>query len=152
VLGDLDVPVFYPSMFVLVTEVLDTFGQLVFDRIRNRSIEVHQQEQAEQGAGSGMGAINDLKGDFTPADIHIKAKETCRNWLYKIACIRELLPRLYIEIALVRCYQFLSEKEEYVQILQRLANVIRGIGDPLMAVYVQTEYLYIIQCSEIFTN
>lgn len=28
---------FYPTKFVLVSEILDTFGELVFDRLRLRS-------------------------------------------------------------------------------------------------------------------
>lgn len=37
-LGDtVEVPQFFPSKFVLITEILDTFGRLVFDRLRKRS-------------------------------------------------------------------------------------------------------------------
>ena len=37
-LCDTSVIKFYPSKFILITEILDTFGRLVFDRLRGRSI------------------------------------------------------------------------------------------------------------------
>lgn len=62
------------------------------------------------------------------------AKETCRNWFYKIASIRELLPRLYVEAAILRCYSFLTT-DQYSRALSRLALMTRGIGDPLVAAF-----------------
>ncbi len=120
-LGETTVPQFYPSMFVMITEILDTFGALVFARIKAK---------AQESRGSAP-----ISDDFaSSSEISIDAKETCRNWFYKTACIRELLPRLYIEIALIRCYRFLSDNE-FPQILARLGSIIRGVGDPLVAVY-----------------
>lgn len=36
-LADTDVLRFYPSKFVLITDILDTFGQLVYDRLRMKA-------------------------------------------------------------------------------------------------------------------
>jgi len=37
-LADTSVIQFYPSKFVLITDVLDTFGQLVYERIKTKSL------------------------------------------------------------------------------------------------------------------
>jgi len=37
-LGDASVPHFYPTAFVLATEILDTFGDLVFERIKSKGM------------------------------------------------------------------------------------------------------------------
>eukprot|EP00945_MAST-04E_sp_MAST-4E-sp1_P000091 g91.t1 len=73
---DTTVIAFYPSMFVLLTGVLETFGDLVFERIKERSEEVSGQK---------------LSKNFLSSDVAVEAKETCRNWFYKTACIRELV-------------------------------------------------------------
>ena len=45
---------------------------------------------------------------FKPEHVSETARETCRNWMYKIASVRELLPRIYVEMAVIKSYSFLE--------------------------------------------
>ena len=75
------------------------------------------------------GRVVKLPEDFTSADIRTEAKETCRNWFYKTACIRELLPRFYVEVALLKCYEFLSDGE-FPALLGRLGAALANTSAP----------------------
>uniref|UniRef100_A0A663N976 VPS35 endosomal protein-sorting factor-like n=1 Tax=Athene cunicularia TaxID=194338 RepID=A0A663N976_ATHCN len=75
-----------------------------------------------------------LPDNFSPECVNDTAKETCLNWFFKIASIRELIPRFYVEAAILKCNKFLS-KTGISECLPRLTSMIRGIGDPLVAVY-----------------
>lgn len=86
-------PQLYPCAYVLVTDVLDCFGRLVFERIKTRASDDE----------NGQPLPKPLSEGFTSADVNIHAKETCRNWFYKTACIRELLPRMYVNVLLFVC-------------------------------------------------
>ncbi|KAL1140217.1 hypothetical protein AAG570_000149 [Ranatra chinensis] len=116
-LVDTSVIQFYPSKFVLITDILDMFGKLVYDRLLSK---------AEYYPA--------LPDNFTANMVPESAKETCRNWFYKIASIRELVPRLYVEAAILKSYSFLTNRE-FSQALMRLTRMTRGIGDPLVAIY-----------------
>ncbi|KAK2491621.1 hypothetical protein MC885_001898, partial [Smutsia gigantea] len=71
---------------------------------------------------------------FSPENVNDTAKETCLNWFFKIASIRELIPRFYVEASILKCNKFLS-KTGISECLPRLTCMIRGIGDPLVSVY-----------------
>ncbi|KAJ8246244.1 hypothetical protein GJAV_G00265420 [Gymnothorax javanicus] len=116
-LSDTAVIQFYPSKFVLITDILDTFGRLVYDRIWSMCSDSRLQPDS-----------------FSAEDVNDTAKETCLNWFFKIASIRELIPRLYVEAAILKCNRFLS-KTGIQETLPRLTAMIRGIGDPLVGVY-----------------
>uniref|UniRef100_A0A2K6EV58 VPS35 endosomal protein-sorting factor-like n=1 Tax=Propithecus coquereli TaxID=379532 RepID=A0A2K6EV58_PROCO len=117
-LSDTSVIQFYPSKFVLITDILDTFGKLVYERIFSMCVDNR----------------NVLPDHFSPENTNDTAKETCLNWFFKIASIRELIPRFYVEASILKCNRFLS-KTGISECLPRLTCMIRGIGDPLVSVY-----------------
>lgn len=134
-LADTNVPTFYPSMFVMVTNVLEKFGDMVFARLKSKAEEGLIDPKAPPTKRRPK-----LPENFSAADVPVNAKETCRNWFYKTACIRELLPRIYVEISLLKCFRFLADTE-YPQILSRLGSLIRGVGDPMVSLYARTYLL-----------
>uniref|UniRef100_A0A671MST5 VPS35 endosomal protein-sorting factor-like n=1 Tax=Sinocyclocheilus anshuiensis TaxID=1608454 RepID=A0A671MST5_9TELE len=130
-LSDTSVIQFYPSKFVLITDILDTFGGLVYDRIWSMC---HILLPSLWHFLKLISSLMWFSESFSADDVNDTAKETCLNWFFKIASIRELVPRLYVEAALLKCNRFLTNSG-IQETLQRLTAMIRGIGDPLVAVY-----------------
>jgi anti-sigma28 factor (negative regulator of flagellin synthesis) len=155
-LSNTNVAQFYPCMFVIVTDVLNHFGDLVYNRLLTRAEDTYSPSFTTGTTGGVSGGSiggsskkngtsnkgGKLPDNWTSEDIPSIAKDTCRNWLYKTGCIRDLLPRIYVEISLLRCYRFLTDTD-YPIILNRISNMIRGLGDPLLANYARL-YLFLI--------
>ncbi|ALC47849.1 CG8202 [Drosophila busckii] len=117
-LSDASVLQFYPSQYVLITDILDVFGKLVYERLRSKAAGV---------PGASATALHRERET---------ARDTCQNWFYKIASIRELLPRVYLEMAIFKSYEFLANSQhETEQLLLRLTSQLRGIADPLVSSY-----------------
>ncbi|KAL7130929.1 hypothetical protein ABFS83_13G165300 [Erythranthe nasuta] len=123
---------FYPTLFILATDIMDLLGDLVWNRIKRKA------EFTEEG-----GYICSLPDNFKESDICFDAKETCNNWFSKIGSVRELLPRIYLELAILPCWRFLDNHHE--DVLQRLVMMTRGIADPLASAYCR---LYLVQCAQ----
>ena len=75
---------------------------------------------------------NEDQVDFS--QIPDKVQEISRNWFIKCACIREVLPRIYLELALVSVNKYMQMKVQQSDLV-RLAKMIRGIAEPLCAAY-----------------
>lgn len=96
-LNDVDTPLFYPQKFILLTDILDHFGSLVYGRMKKLTKEY----------SGGKIVITDSNEDqIDYSKIPDKVREVCTNWFLKSACIREVLPRIYLELALVSCHRF----------------------------------------------
>ncbi|TMW98135.1 hypothetical protein EJD97_004445 [Solanum chilense] len=130
-LSDTSVLQFYPTLFVLATEILDMLGDMVWERIRQKA------EYTEYGT------LVHLPDNFQATHICAEAKETCYNWFCKVGSIRELLPRIYLELAIYHCWRFLSEQP--ANNLPRLVMMARGIADPLASFYCR---LYLAHCAQ----
>ncbi|KAI4306118.1 hypothetical protein L6164_029425 [Bauhinia variegata] len=131
-LMDTSVLQFYPTLFVLVTDIMDMLGDLVWQRIKQKA------EFAEDGT-----LICNLPDNFKASDVCSEAKETCNNWFCKIGAVRELLPRIYLELAILPCWRFLLDQP--ADNLQRLVMMIRGLADPVACAYC---HLYMAHCAQ----
>jgi hypothetical protein len=127
------VPGCFPSIFVLVATVLDSLGDLVAERILQRAAQ-------ENGLIAKQAAEGVTNFDFVPPE----AVEMCTQWFNKILSIRELLSRVIVELALLRCFKYVTNKMRLPlkQVVVRLAAQIRGVGDPLVAAHMRW-YLFL---------
>ncbi len=86
-----------------------------------------------------------LRMRFSREDVDPFARELCDNWAMKIASVRELVPRLLLEMAFLKSYRFLPPPDKTVlAALERLTKAIRGIADPLVATYVRAYLVYVV--------
>lgn len=125
-LNDVATPIFYPQKFILLTDILDQYGSLVHGRMKHLT-KLH----------SGGKVIIDDDTDVANFDWSVipdKVQVTCLHWFLKTACIREVLPRIYLDLSLVSCNRFMQRKVNQSD-LMRLAKMVRGIAEPMCAVY-----------------
>ena len=124
-LNDVDTPLFYPQKFILLTDILDHFGSLVYGRMKKLT---------KEHSGGKIVITDSNEDQIDYSKIPDKVREVCTNWFLKSACIREVLPRIYLELALVSCHRFVQRRVQQSDLL-RLARMIRGIAEPLCASY-----------------
>lgn len=100
-LNDTTTPLFYPQKFILLTDILDNFSDLVRSRMRKLT----------QQYSNGRIIITDENEDTTDfSQIPDKVREISRNWFNKVSCIREVLPRIYLELAMVSSQKYMQRR------------------------------------------
>ncbi|QDZ24560.1 VPS35 endosomal protein sorting factor-like [Chloropicon primus] len=116
--------VFYPAIYVFACEILDTLGDLVWDRILRKC------QYEDNGT-----FVRSLGRVFTHESVREEASYTCRNWFLKIAGNKSLVGRIYLEASVSRCHHFLigstHQEELHDKVFLRLAKMCRGIAHPI---------------------
>ncbi|EYC28836.1 hypothetical protein Y032_0007g3452 [Ancylostoma ceylanicum] len=116
-------PCFFPVQWVLVTDILDLFGKLVYERLLSKANEERQ----------AIG-YSPLTNNFVSDDILPDTTEVAQNWFCKIADIKEAVPRFYVETTLIGCLRFLDSGTMRVHLL-RMATMVQLFSHPLSAAY-----------------
>jgi hypothetical protein len=121
-LNDVFTPKFYTHKFLIISDILDVFAKLVFLRIYKLSFN---------------NTFNEADfSEINPMTVTSTSKDICMNWMLKCSCIRELLPRIYIDIIFLKIFKFIFTDKEIEQKLICIAKMIRGLSHPLIAYYV----------------
>ena len=121
ILNDVSTPKFYCHKFILISDFLDRFSTLVYERILKLS----------------FGNKNHIDfSNINPTIGSQTAKDVCSNWIMKCCCIRELLPRIYIDISFLGIFKFIMTDQELEQKILTISRMIRGVSHPLIAFYV----------------
>ncbi|KAI1709979.1 vacuolar protein sorting-associated protein 35 domain-containing protein [Ditylenchus destructor] len=114
---------FYPAQFVYVTDLLDFFGNLVYERLLQRA----KKERIDAG-------LPPLPSKFFIHDVLEKTRITARNWFGKVSEIRELIPRIYVECALLRCMNFMDQSAINANVM-KLCALAKSVQHPLISSY-----------------
>ncbi|PAV61646.1 hypothetical protein WR25_00670 [Diploscapter pachys] len=122
-LSQTNTPFFYPSQWVLAIDIIDLFGLLVYKRLMAKTNE--ERKALKQSP---------LPANFNSEVIPTNTMDVARNWFCKIADIKELIPRFYIETSLIACLRFLDTPAIRVN-LMRLATMCTKFQHGLCAAY-----------------
>ena len=121
-----DACAFYPALFGLVCDVLDDAGTAIYERIKAKC-----EFDDETGARRAT-----LRRDFDARDVPEDAKATCLNWFRKIEDIPDVVPRVYMRIATLRCSRFVEDREALRARFAAIADVeLKRVEDPLVGAF-----------------
>ncbi|KAF8362022.1 hypothetical protein PRIPAC_88945 [Pristionchus pacificus] len=116
-------PSFYPVQFSLISQVIDTFGGLVYERLLNMS----NQDRISRGEGK-------LPSSFTSNQVPDSVKVVAKNWFIKSSAIPDPFARLYVTIALTKCQRFLDSSSLNGQWMN-LCSLCSTINIPIVAAF-----------------
>jgi len=88
----------------------------------------------KEHSGGRIVITDDNENEIDYSGIPDKVQEVCQNWFLKSSCIREVLPRIYLELCLVSSHKFMQRKVHQSDLV-RLAKMLRGIAEPICNSY-----------------
>jgi hypothetical protein len=112
-------PQFYPAQFMMVLDLVDSFGRMVYDRINLHSI---------------------TKGSFLK-EAEATKQLLALNWSMILCRTSHLLPRLLLQISFLRCVRFHPFKS-VEEAIHQIVNAIPGLGTASAGVYVRSYFVY----------
>lgn len=113
-------PQFYPAQFMLVLDLVECFGQMVYDRLRT------QRE----------------------SDNYLTEKDGTRqllalNWSMILCRTSKLLPRLLLQTAFLRCVKFHPFKT-LDESINQIVDAMAGLGSASAGIYARAYFVYTI--------
>ncbi|KAI7750313.1 hypothetical protein M8C21_005834 [Ambrosia artemisiifolia] len=147
-LMDTCVAQFYPTLFVLATDIMDMLGEMVWERIREKA------EFADDGTKMTLKqvvyALKPKRRAITGSEKlppSMSFFHACESLILAFRFV-SLAANLsfffsYLELAIFPCWRFL--RDDITDNLVRLVMMIRGIADPLASAYCR---FFLIHCAQ----
>jgi len=114
-------PQFYPAQFMMILDLVESFGKMVFNRISQHPT---------------------TKGDFLK-DKQGSSQLLCLNWSMILCRTSQLLPRLLLQTSFLRCVKFHPFKS-IEQSISQIVSGISGLGSATSGIYARAYLLHIV--------
>ncbi|GMR36366.1 hypothetical protein PMAYCL1PPCAC_06561 [Pristionchus mayeri] len=127
-------PSFYPVQFALISQVLDIFGGLVYERLLNMA----NQDRVSRGEGK-------LPSSFTSNQVPESVKVVAKNWFIKSSDIADPFARLYVTISITKCQRFFdssSLNSQWMNLCALCTSIPNQVVAAFTRVYLSKEAMY----------
>lgn len=127
-------PSFYPVQFALVSQVLDTFGGLVYERLLNMA----NQDRVARGEGK-------LPSSFISNHVPESVQTVAKNWFIKTNDISDPFARLYVTISITKCQRFFDSSSlngQWMNLCSLAGQVVNQIVAAYTRAYLAKEAMY----------
>lgn len=114
-------PQFYPAQFVMVLDLVEAFEKMVYNRISQHPT---------------------ASGDFLK-EKDASTQVLCLNWSMILSRTSQLLPRLLLQTAFLKCIQFHPFKK-FDDSVQQIINGIHGLGSGSAGIFTRAFLIYTI--------
>jgi len=134
--------------FIHIADLIIQFGDLVWGRIQTK-LDQERNHSHDFLCNEPNHIYNDTHWKIHPegSEFDVAAMmndadsiECCHDWLYRIASIKRLIPRLFLQMVLLKCHIIVKHDIEIE--IQRIRTFMNGIADPCTAIWAR--YFFIL--------